>query len=196
MKRPLRLLLFASLIPVGLVTYFLIKNSRAATASPVYNVIRKCGGFEIRDYPALTLITTPMRNAGDDGSSFGNLFRYITGANIQSQKIAMTTPVLVDTESEGNTMSFILPASMAIADAPESSAKNVTVRSLPAARYAVLRFAHGNDFAAREAAVARLQEWVQSEKLQQKGTPFYGFYDPPWTPGFLRRNEVLLSVEK
>jgi hypothetical protein len=35
---------------------------------------------------------------------------------------------------------------------------------------------------------------MQQNKLQEAGTPFSAYYDPPWTPGFLRRNEVLIPI--
>ena len=43
-------------------------------------------------------------------------------------------------------------------------------------------------------ALAELQAWLAWENLKGDGTPIYGYFDPPWTPSFLRRNEVMLRV--
>ena len=30
---------------------------------------------------------------------------------------------------------------------------------------------------------------------EELSPPIYGYFDPPWTPAFLRRNEVMLRTE-
>ncbi len=70
------------------------KGSRKGYESAPYRVLESDGKFELRDYPALAVVETPMR--GDSGSSFQRLFRYISGLNTGDQKIAMTTPVFMD----------------------------------------------------------------------------------------------------
>ena len=42
----------------------------------------------------------------------------------------------------------------------------------------------------RFAAVAR-----EAEGLKELSPPVYGYFDPPWIPGFLRRNEVMLRTD-
>ena len=75
-------------ILLALAAFWLISTSRAATETPDYKVIRTDGKFEIRDYPALTIATTPMEGAEMNGG-FGKLFRFITGSNEGSEKIAI-----------------------------------------------------------------------------------------------------------
>jgi hypothetical protein len=69
------------------------KTTRAGYESAPYTVVRSSGKFEVRDYPALTMVETLMTSGGSgaDGS-FNRLFRFITGSNDTKQKIAMTTP--------------------------------------------------------------------------------------------------------
>ena len=100
------------LLPVAVGAFWLVSNSRAATETPDYKVVRTDGKCEIRDYPALMIATTPMKEDGMNGG-FGELFRFITGSNEGSEKIEMTTPVLIDTAKEKKTMSFIMPKSTA-----------------------------------------------------------------------------------
>ena len=59
---------------------------------------------------------------------------------------------------------------------------------------AVLRFsgrAGPNDYA-RE--VAALEALVTVRHLTSLGPPSLAQYNPPWIPGFMRRNEILLPV--
>tara|TARA_B100001939_G_C16753876_1_gene535253 strand:- start:619 stop:771 length:153 start_codon:yes stop_codon:yes gene_type:complete len=41
---------------------------------------------------------------------------------------------------------------------------------------------------------SKLREWIKENNLVITGDPIEAFYDPPWTPGFLRRNELLIPV--
>ena len=77
-------------------------TSRSAYESAAYSVIQSDAMFEVREYPDLLMATTEMRfsTQGNDGS-FSRLFSYISGANENNQKVAMTTPVFMDAESEG-----------------------------------------------------------------------------------------------
>ena len=101
-------LIAAIVLLVAFAAFWLISTSRAATESPEYKVIRTDGKFEVRDYPALTVATTPMEG-GEMNGGFGKLFHFITGSNEGSEKIAMTSPVLIDMTKDKKTMSFIMP---------------------------------------------------------------------------------------
>lgn len=44
--------------------------------------------------------------------------------------------------------------------------------------------------------MVQLENYVTDNGLQTNGKPFYAFYDPPWTPPFLRRNEIIIMINK
>ncbi len=159
--------------------------TRAGYETAPYEILRTEGDFELRAYPELPLVST--RNDGADGS-FMRLFRYISGANATQEKIAMTTPVfMVDDQ-----MAFVLPAEKRQAPAPSS--KDVRLEKRPAGRVAVHRFSGRRSTAADAAALIQLRTWMAQQGLKEAGKPFSASYDPPWTPGPLRRNEVLVPV--
>jgi effector-binding domain-containing protein len=162
--------------------------------SPSYTAITSQGAFEIRDYPQMTLVSTPMQSHGEDGS-FMKLFLFIQGRNDRGEKIAMTTPVIV-TGSAAGTMSFVLPKKVAEMGAPSPSNPNVSIIVTPPARYACYRFSGSSGIKNSEAAAQKLLAWVRSHHYATVGTPTFAYYNPPWTPGFMRRNEVLIHLEK
>ncbi len=192
MKRTIPLVTTTVLL-VALAAFWLVSTSRAATETPEYKVIRTDGKFEIRDYPALTVATTAMEGAEMNGG-FRKLFRFITGSNEGSEKIAMTAPVLIDTTEDKKTMSFIMPKKAVEKGVPEPSGESVTLGKVPAARLAVLRFDGGRTAENEKAAIEKLKAWLDAEKLAAKGTPTFAYYDPPWTPAFMRRNEVMIRI--
>ncbi len=173
------------------------KLTRAGYELAGYKVVRRSGAFEIRDYPALTLVSTPMAaKQPTDDDSFMRLFRYIGGANEAEKKIAMTTPVFSDQGGTNRQMSFVVPKKFAAAGAPKAKRDDIAVQTRPAGRFAVYRFS--GSWGTERAASARqkLADWIAAEKLQPIGEPVMANYDPPFTPAFLRRNEVMMRVKQ
>ena len=72
---------------------------------------------------------------------------------------------------------------------------SVTVREPAAGRCAVLRYSGGRTAKKETESLARLKTWMESERLSVLSPPVHGYFDPPWTPFFLRRNEVMLRTE-
>ena len=188
-------LIAAIVLLVAFAAFWLVSTSRAATETPDYKVIRTDGKFEIRDYPALTVASTPMEGEEMNGG-FGKLFRFITGSNEGAEKIAMTAPVLIDTTKDKKTMSFIMPAKAVEKGVPKPSGESVTLGKVQAARFAVLRFDGGRTAENEKAAIEKLKAWLDEQKTAGKGDPMLAYYDPPWTPTFLRRNEVMIRIDK
>ena len=162
--------------------------------SATYTVRQTSGGFELRDYPALTVAATRSAGTGDRDERFMRLFRYISGSNEAQQKISMTTPVFMDQAQERQEMMFVLPAGVAPA-APEPQADTVKVKTLPARRMAVLRYAGSDSREMEKAMEQKLQSLLSASGLKPAGDTLFAYYDPPWTPGFARRNEVLIPVK-
>jgi len=171
--------------------------TRAAYESAPYKVVRSNGKFEVRDYPALRVVETPMsgRGGSSDGS-FNRLFRFITGGNEAKQKIAMTTPVFMSGGDSNATTAFVLPATLKVGEAPKPTDDSVKVRELEAGQFAVLRYSGRRNANNEAETLGRLTNWMAAEGLRVLSPPVYGYFDPPWTPAFLRRNEVMLRTAR
>ena len=173
------------------------KTTRAGYESAPYKVVRADGKFELRDYPALTVVETPMVRGGNGADNgFMRLFHFITGSNEARQKIAMTTPVFMSGSGLNNTMAFVMPAKMKAAEVPKPSDGSLTVREQEPGRFAVLRFSGGRNTENESETLARLEAWIKAQGLKAPSKPIYGYFDPPWTPSFLRRNEVMMRIER
>ena len=179
---------------VGMIlTFAACQTSRSGYKSAPYAVVRSDGNFELRDYPALSVVETPMIDGGS-GGSFSRLFRFITGGNATKQKIAMTTPVFMSGSGSGNTMAFVMPSG--IGNLPHPDDASVTSRTLPAGRFAVLRFSGNRNIQRETEHLDCLRGWVASNGYHVSAPPVYAYFDPPWTPSFLRRNEVMLRIDQ
>lgn len=169
--------------------------SRAGYETAAYETIEKEGDFEIRRYEELRVVATTM--SGDErNQSFGRLFRYISGENDGEQKIEMTTPVFMPGSADGSMreMQFVVPKTVAAAGAPDPKAKEVKLDRVPGGRFAALRFSGRLDQKRAAEKFAELRALLEKRGLVPQGDPIFAGYDPPWTPGPMRRNEVLVRV--
>lgn len=172
--------------------------SRNAYESAEYTVVTSDGDIELREYPDLMLVTTEMgsRFEGGDGS-FGRLFQYISGGNAGKQKVAMTTPVFMEPQSDqaSGQMGFVIPKEVAAATIPQPASGQVRVTKRPGGKFAVIRFAGRVDKEIPQSQLGKLRDWIAKQGMKTASEPEVAAYDPPWTPGPLRRNEILIRVD-
>jgi DNA gyrase inhibitor GyrI len=172
----------------------------ATVEQPPYASVRAEGDFELRDYPALAVAeveTTGDRDAAVR-AGFRPLARYIFARERGGETIAMTAPVVQQPAGEGWAVRFIMPAANPLQTLPAPAASEpVRLRELPPARVATVRFSGVADDALLDRQTARLRDWIVAEGLTPTGEPpVFAYYNDPMTPGFLRRNEVMLTVAR
>lgn len=169
--------------------------STLSVEMPNYRVTQSDGDFELRAYPAMAL--AQVTRSGSRGqavqSGFSPLARYIFAKDRAGDKIAMTAPVVQAPSEEAWTVSFILPASMTVDSAP-LPAGEVQVVGQPERTMAAIRFSGTWSDDRFRAAAERLLRWVDEQGLHTAGDIEYGYYNDPFTPAFLRRNEVLVPI--
>jgi hypothetical protein len=187
---------------------------RSGTEQLNYEIVAEpTEDLEIRRYPpAVAAEVRVPRNADDPRSTaFRKLFRYITGANEgqrdiamtapvsidndgEGQEIAMTAPVSTETEGEDVVMRFFLPSDIAFESAPQPTDADVALVEVGARTVAVLRYtwSTGPEKAARKRA--ELLDMLEESGWTPTGPAYSMFYDPPWTLPFLRRNEAAVPV--
>jgi DNA gyrase inhibitor GyrI len=172
-----------------------LRFSRSGYETAAYRVLADESPFQLREYSELVLATTAM--AGWDlerDGSFMRLFRYISGDNAAAEEISMTTPVFLRRSDDSAKMSFVVPREVAERGAPAATSPEVEIETMSGGRFAAYRFSGVRDEQAYREARARLQAWVEERGWRTEGSPIVAGYDPPFVPGFLRRNEVIVRV--
>lgn len=167
---------------IGLGTYLIV-----TTARPPYEVVRRLSSdVEIRQYQEQTWISTTRD--GDD-ASFMVLASYIFGRNKENRRVAMTAPVITDER-----MSFILPAGLSPDEAPTPDGQPIAFDTKPARRLATLQFSW---YTSPERVAAKTDELLavlSKQGIETRGRVLLMRYNDPWTPPFMRRNEVAVEV--
>jgi hypothetical protein len=161
--------------------------------------------IEIRTYPERFAAKAEV--AGDKGDAFRLLFDYIGGENIKDpaktsnsddngEKIEMTSPVQVDNQEKSASMIFFLPAKYTeYQQIPKPANSQVEIIVLPAETYAVLKFKGEPDAEKFKTKAEELKLMLaEQEKYEISGDFVNYVYDPPFTPAFLRENEILVPV--
>jgi len=175
--------------------------SRFSADTIPYTVTGTTGEIEFRHYPALVLATV---DTADDNEGFSLLFDYISGSNKPREKIPMTAPVITAQKipmtapgvSDAASMSFVLPAGTTREATPDPLDSRVRIVTVPEREIAVIRFSGYAPPEDVEAATSRLQAGLKTSGIGTTGQPFLMRYDSPWTPGFLRRNEVAIGIRR
>jgi effector-binding domain-containing protein len=107
----------------------------------------------------------------------------------------MTAPVTqVPGEGDAWSVQFIMPEDYSLDRLPAPASGDITLHEWPARRMAAIRFGGVATDETIAEAEARLRDWMAAEGLEAAAAPVYAYYNDPLTPGFLRRNEVLIPV--
>ena len=105
----------------------------------------------------------------------------------------MTSPVLSEFSNEGY-MAFVMPSEFDLETTPMPLDNRVKIEQVPSRTVAVLRFSGSWSEVHFEEKTKELLEELANAKVKTKGTVFTMLYNPPFTPSFLRRNEVAIEV--
>ena len=166
------------------------------TEEQPYTLVSKENGFEIRHYPSYVLVQVSTKGEFSRAASaaFSPLVNYISGRNETREKFAMTAPVIQAPVDQTHTVSFVLPEGLNIKDLPLPLNSKVTTVEVKPHYAAAVRFRGLADWEHFKSYGDQLLADVLRAGLKPAGDPYYARFDPPWKPGFLRRNEAIVAL--
>jgi effector-binding domain-containing protein len=202
---------FSTLSLVIIFTIFTIGGAMA-TEQAKYQLIFQEDDFEVRLYEPHIVAQTEVSGEFEDAGSaaFKRLFDYISGDNIAQQEIAMTAPVGQQATGEKIAMtspvgqrnengrwivSFMMPASYDYDTLPKPKDPSITLRKVPAQYIASITYSglwsESNYLSNKD----KLLSWIKTHHYNITGDANWARYNAPFTPWFLRRNEILIPIE-
>lgn len=182
---------------------------------PGYEVVGQTGAVEYRSYKSYLIAETVVAggadfdSAGDEG--FRRLFSYISGRNSSQSKISMTTPVSQEAQSEkismtapvqqsgsptGWRIAFMLPGKYTLDSAPVPDDTRIQLVAVPARLVAVLRYSGRWTERNYLVRLDELSQALTAVDVRTVGEPWLARYNAPFSLPFLRRNEVLVEVDR
>jgi hypothetical protein len=182
-----------------------------AIEEPDYEVIRKFDNVELRRYAPYVVAEVLLDSTADDAGNqaFPILAGYIFGKNKGDKKFAMTAPVMQTatpvrmemaapvTQAAvpgGMLVQFVLPKEVTLASAPEPTDPRVQLRLVPASSWAVIRYSGTWSQSNYQEHLALLKAALGGAGVTTQGEPVLARYNPPFTPWFMRRNEIWLAL--
>ena len=200
MIRQLLLLIFAAM-PL----------SSHAIEEPDYELVRKFDGVELRKYAPYMVAEVVLQSTADDAGNqaFPILAGYIFGKNKGEKKFAMTAPVTQTAApvrmemtapvtqaavAGGMRVQFVLPKGVTLDTAPEPLDARVQLRLVPASQWAAIRYSGTWSQSNYEQHLALLRAALDTAGVATQGEPVLARYNAPFTPWFLRRNEIWLAL--
>ena len=184
------------------------QSVRAETPIAPYSVKEDLGNsIEIREYPTALVAETELLK-GDKNSAFKILADYIFGKNSVNTNIGMTAPVDMGGENIGMTapvddfevdgksyMRFYMPTHYTLETLPKPLDARVILREEPASHRIVIRFSGTMNEANVSKHQAILNHVMHEKNIVALSAPILSGYDAPWTPWFLRRNEISYRIK-
>lgn len=187
-------ILIGMLLPLALIVLALVRPT-----SPDYQVLERGDGFELRAYAPLRVAETRVEGdfAAADERAHPRLLGYIRGENSSARKVPILAPALTQRAGEHAWLvQFVMAQEYPLSMLPQPTHSAVTVRELPQRLLAVRRSGGDWDPAHWQQDIEGLRDAVARAGLAVVGEPIFARYNAAFVPGVLRRNEVMLPVER
>jgi hypothetical protein len=207
----------AALTLAAVVAFAAYAEAKSKVEEPKYQITQNLGkGVEIRQYGPRIAAEVEVTGSLDEArnSGFRTLAAYIFGKNIPASKVAMTAPVSAQAIGVSRDQAkipmtapvtvqddhgvwrirFYMPAAYTMETIPKPSDPRIKLIELKGEKLAVIRFSgtwNDDNFKHKE---TELKSLLAEKNITYSGDAIKAHYNPPWTPTFLRRNEVLLTV--
>ena len=182
----------------------------SAYERPSYAVERAEAGWEIRQYAPTLEAQVTVRGSFEDAmqEGFRRLAGYIFGKNEPAARVAMTVPVAARPLADGSpgafqtqatadgqwVVSFTMPTAYTLDTLPRPLDPGVRLVAVPGGRWAARPFSGRLQDGMADAEIAALQAALAASGVVPTGPAVIAQYHPPWVPGPLRHNEVLVPL--
>ncbi len=167
-------------------------STTMANEEASYNVVQKNDIYEIRYYSDRLIVQVP--NKGDN-NSFRKLFKYISGENKNSEKIAMTVPVTQTKKDDQIFMQFYLPSKFNRNTTPIPNNPDLEITTIPEGYFAVIKFSGRSSDKNFDKHNKILKQKLLEDNISIKGFAIRATYNSPFTLPPLRRNESMFSID-
>lgn len=179
--------------------------------TPNYVVAEAVDNIEIRDYAPMLRASVVVSGQRQEAANkaFRILAGFIFGNNQADGKIAMTAPVTlsrseeiamtapVTQSAEGDNLwrvDFMMPSEYTMQSLPKPNDARIEIWETVPRRAVAIRFSGRYTDKNIEKHRAELDAFVKSRGLAVEGPAEIAYYDAPFKPFFMRRNEIIYTL--
>ena len=187
-------------ISIGLTVLFIvsqafISGSMSKIEKYKYTVLKEFDDFEVRQYEAAMFSSVKMNAKTYEetsSSGFRVLAGYIFGGNEKNEKIAMTSPVVMEM-GDTTKMSFMVPSNLKENELPKPNNGRIYFEKQAPKVMAAIRFGGWANDDRIEKYKQKLSLELEKQGLKHTGKFNYLGYNPPYAL-IARRNEVVVEL--
>lgn len=208
---------------MGVLMMALSAFAAQAKDNEFYTTLMRDEHIELRHYQPTIVAQVMVEGAFEEAGNkaFRTLADFIFGANVKPsgdghEDIAMTAPVIVESANIGMTapvlvepmnvralnqtkqqwaVQFLMPKQYTLDTLPRPTNPAISIRQLPAVYTVSSQFSGVVDSADFAKHQRQLKKYADDQKWQLVGVPRMAYYNSPFMPWFLRRNEVIWRVQ-
>ena len=162
-----------------------------ALEEPAYEVLLTVGDVEFRRYEPYMLAEVTVDGDAQDRRAFRILAGYIFGDNDESEKMNMTAPV----ETRGSDYAFVMERKYSLKTLPQPNDERIRIVAREGRVVAALRFSGRWSEGNIGKHQRQLLDTLAGMDVRTNGAPELARYNSPFTPWFLRRNEIIVPVD-
>jgi len=164
---------------------------------PQYNLIKKDGKIEIRQYSEYVIAKTSL-NQGDtkeDNNMFRTLAGYIFGGNANNQSIPMTAPVITKNDGSDYDMIFFMLDVNSPDQLPRPNNQNVVLENMKIGKAITITFGMWATESRVEYYKEILDEYIKDNHIQVISPLMVAQYNSPWAIPPFRKNELIYTIK-
>lgn len=189
------LIIIISILLLIVIIQIYISRSTQQTEQYIYKVIKSYDKFEIRKYDSALFSSVKLSKKGYKESSsegFGILAGYIFGENESNEKIAMTSPVIMEL-GDTSKMMFMVPKNKNLGNLPNPKNSKIVFEKQEEKIIAAIRFDGWANDEKIEKYKSILRDELVKEKINFENKFIFLGYNPPYDV-MNRRNEVVVEL--
>lgn len=189
------IIIIISIVLLIVIIQIYITRSTQQTEQYSYTVIKKYDKFEIRQYDSALFSSVKLSKKGykeNSSEGFRILAGYIFGDNESKEKIAMTSPVMMEL-GDTTKMMFMVPKSKNLGNLPNPKNSKIVFEKQEEKTFAAISFDGWADDEKIEKYKSILKEELLKEKIQFVNTFMFLGYNPPYEV-MNRRNEIVVEL--
>jgi SOUL heme-binding protein len=164
-----------------------------------YKVLKQYDNFELREYLPCVLAEVKVNEeySSATNTAFVSLFRYISKGNKSQTPIAMTAPVIAANKSDNASewfVSFVMRSGSKIGQLPDPNDPKVKLRELDAETAIAMSFRGRATQSLTKKKISELRTAAAKENLTLSNETRIARFDPPYKPGFMHYNEIVIPI--
>lgn len=166
-----------------------------------FKVVEVYKDFEVRSYPSYLVaeIRVLDRFTITSNNGFSSLFNYIDKGNKHSESIAMTAPVISYKDSNKSSDTyiwFVMPEGSTLSKLPLPNDSDITLREINSEICVTKSFTGSSSKDIVKLKIEELRGSALTEGFLLSDLHMLCRFDPPYKPGFLKYNEIVIPVIK